>query len=99
MINPLEPNSLVDIPLPSEKSIECEIEAKVLVGNSMHAEDYLSVHKKMRFKRFGAFKGVPLEGCVEPEGFVQFEVPERPNRIQIWAEQVFNLDTENKSFE
>ena len=60
MVNPSQPGSIIDIPLHTDKTIECQIEAKVLITNSTHAEDLLTVNKVMGFKLFGTLKGVPL---------------------------------------
>ena len=100
MVNPEKPGSIIDIPLNTgDKTVECSIEAKILITNSTHAEDLLTVTKLITFKLFGTLKGVPLTEAVKPHSVVTFEIPERPNRIQLWAEQVFNLDTKNNSFE
>jgi hypothetical protein len=96
---PKTPVNIQDIPIMTDKTIECEIKVKVLVSNSAHSEEFLCVHRHLSFKRFGSFKGVPVSQVPTPKGFVKFEVNDRPNRIMLWAEKVFNIDQSNQSVE
>ena len=97
---PENPSNILDVPIITDKTIECQIAVKVLVGNSAHAEEYVCIHKKLQFKKFGSFKGIPLDQQIPPpEGQVTFDVQDRPNRILLWAEKVFNLDKNNHSYE
>jgi len=70
-----------------------------LIGNSTSSEEFLCVNKTVVLKKYSFFKSVNLAEQKETRGSVSFEIQDRPNRINLWAEKVFNLDPSNGSFE
>ena len=95
MSHPSDPRNTLHFHIHTEKLIGGEIKAKILVGNSAHAEDYLCIHKTLHFKKFGIFSMVKFEDIPTIESHVTFNVKERPNRVMLWAESLFCLDHED----
>jgi hypothetical protein len=67
-----------------------------MVGKSYASEDFMTVHEKILFKKFGFFKSIPFSRDFSagkaPTSQVVYKIRERPNRVLLWAEKVFNLD-------
>lgn len=76
----------------TEKYIECEIKAKILIGNSAHSEEFLCIHKSIFLKKFSLFRGITPSELETPGSYVTFDIMDRPSRIALWAEKVFNID-------
>ena len=52
--------------------MQCDIHAKVLLGNSAHSEEFLCMNKTITIKKYSFFLNVP--DAKEPKGFVQFDI-------------------------
>ena len=48
--------------------------------------------KTITLKKYSFFKAISLSDFKELKSGVTFEIQDRPNRVHIWAEKVFNLD-------
>jgi len=55
--------------------------------------------KSITLKKYSFFKSISLGEIRESKNNVTFEINDRPNRINLWAEKVFNIDPSNGSFE
>jgi hypothetical protein len=98
--HPNKPSNVLEIPIVTDKFIECEIKAKILIGNSSHSEEFLCLHKSIFLKKFAIFKGIPQNSSFDSiDSFVSFDIMDRPSRIAIWAEKSFNVDSSNGSYE
>lgn len=93
---PGKASNTITIPIISEKNIECEIDCKIIVGKSLSSEDFMTVHETVTLKKFGFFKNIPFSHDYSvgkpPSSQVVYKVRERPNRILLWAQKVFNLE-------
>lgn len=58
----------------------------------------MTVHEVITFKKFAFFKNVPFSSDfskgITPKSKISYKIRERPNRILIWAQKVFNLEPE-----
>jgi len=56
----------------------------------------MTIHESIMFKKFGFFKNIPFDSNFSqgkaPSSQVIYKLRERPNRVLLWAEKVFNLD-------
>lgn len=56
----------------------------------------MTVHAKVIYKKFGFFKNIPFSQDFShgkaPTSQISYRIRERPNRILLWAEKVFNLE-------
>ena len=59
--HPKKPINVLEIPIQTDKTLECEIKAKILIGNSGLSEEFLCVHKTISLKKFASFKGIPIQ--------------------------------------
>lgn len=68
------------------------------MGKSFSSEEFLTVSEKVTYKKFGFFKNIPFSEDFSngkpPNSQIIYKIRERPNRILIWAQKVFNLDTQ-----
>lgn len=56
----------------------------------------MTVHARVIYKKFGFFKNIPFSQDfthgTPPRSQISYKIRERPNRVLLWAEKVFNLE-------
>lgn len=97
---PLKATNSIIVPISAAKNIECEVDCKIIVGKSISAEDFMTVHENVTFKKFSFFKNIKFneeysEGKAATN-IVSYRMKERPNRVLLWAQKVFNLNMEEE---
>ena len=100
--HPSKAVSTLTVPINSDKNMEWEIDWKVIVGKSLNSEDFVIVHSKVIYKKFGFFKNIPFSEDFSvgkaPTSQISYKIRERPNRILLWAQKVFNLDSQTENW-
>jgi len=74
----------------------------VIVGKSLSSEDFITLHELVLFKKFSFFKNIKFSQDFSdgktPTNVIGYRLKERPNRILLWAQKVFNLHSDLEDY-